>query len=116
MEREPAGDLAEALGRDRQLDRATRMGTYRVGMEVANRSAEPLRHLSRHDAGEVDFVGVEVEVDVEVARIAHGVDMGMLVPGQKGQLPFRRVCATCSSMTATVATVSYYYPCEVGIG
>ncbi len=92
MEGKPAGDLAETLGRDRQLNRPARVGADRAGVEMTHRGAESLGYLGRDGAGKIDLVRVEVEVDVEVARARHGDDMGMLVPQQKGQLTFRRLC------------------------
>ncbi|GAA4000119.1 hypothetical protein GCM10022211_07970 [Sphingomonas humi] len=85
-------------------------------MEMTDRRAEALGHFAGDAAGKVDLVRVEVEVNVEVGRRVHAADMGMEVPRRKGQLPFTRVCAYTSPMTGRIASASYYYLHEVGIG
>lgn len=71
VEREPAGDLAEAVRRDSQLDRSTRMGTDGPGLEVTDRGSEPVPDLRRDGARKIDLLRIEIKVDVKVVHLVH---------------------------------------------
>lgn len=71
MEHRPASEVAEALRRERQLAASARVRTHGALVKAADGRAEALLRLRREGARGTDFVGVEIDVGVEVQDLRH---------------------------------------------
>ena len=60
-------ELAELLGRHRQLAAPARVRADRTDVEMADRDAERARAASAKLLGPFDLIGIEIDVGVEVA-------------------------------------------------